>query len=123
MYYWHSNPYQHPYFVYFIPLRTPNTNITYPPVTVSKFKKSIEQLTPMLKQTELFSKRLIENETLRKQIKDAAQKGNKKEVESLIRTAGLTDLFRISYTPDTIHILIHPKTSDVLSDIVLTLPW
>ncbi|WLR51801.1 hypothetical protein LC040_02530 [Bacillus tianshenii] len=98
-------------------------NPSYPPVEVERFRKSAKQLTPMLKQAEAFVYQITESKKLRTQIKEAAQRGEEKEVHRLIRSAGIVDLWKTSYTPDTIHILLQPSNSSRWSDVVLTMRW
>lgn len=119
MYHWY-----YPYYIPYMPYAAFRQQATqYPAVNVTRFRSSAEQLPTMLKQAETFAYNIIDNKQLRIKIKEAAQRGENEVVNQLIRSAGIKDLLKTSYTPDTIHILLQPTSSTHWSDLVLTLRW
>ncbi|WP_203362102.1 hypothetical protein [Bacillus sp. REN10] len=82
----------------------------YPQVNVTLFKQSAQSMKNLLRETTLLVNKLSDSPGFAYQVMNAAQQANQKEVERLIKSAGVTSKATISFNPDSIHLELSSKT-------------
>ncbi len=106
MYPAYQNRYFYPYYLHY-PV---SQQRVYPQVDVALFKQSAESMKKLLKETSLLVNKLSSSPSFAYQVMTAAQQSNQKEVERLIKSAGVTSKAEISFNPDNIHLELSSKT-------------
>ncbi|WP_338753724.1 hypothetical protein [Bacillus sp. FJAT-52991] len=81
----------------------------YPQIDVTLFKQSAQSMKNLLKETNLLLNKLSDSPSFAYQVMNAAQQAKQKEVERLIKSAGITSKTDISFNPDSIHVELRSK--------------
>ncbi|OZI12263.1 hypothetical protein CEW92_07230 [Bacillaceae bacterium SAS-127] len=106
MYSAYQNRYFYPYYLHYPTIH----QRVYPQVDVTLFKQSAESMKKLLKETTLLVNKLSSSPSFAYQVMNAAQQSNQKEIERLIKSAGVTSKAEISFNPDNIHLELSSKT-------------
>ncbi|MDY0396161.1 hypothetical protein ACFSMW_02640 [Virgibacillus halophilus] len=81
----------------------------YPPVDINVFSKSAASFQTLMKDAELFVKRVSTSSTFAREIMNAAQQGDKPKVQSLVSSTGITEKVDVQYNPDQLRISLTSK--------------
>lgn len=81
-------------------LARPPTPRSYPAVNTALFKQSAQSTSQLLHEITLLLNKLTADNNFARQLMTAAQAANRKEVERLVRSAGVIRKADISFTPD-----------------------
>ena len=84
-------------------------NNPFPPVNTEKLKASASNIQKVMAQAQLLVNKISTSEPFAHNLMDAAQKSDRKAVEQLISTVGITVQYETKYTPDGIRILFKEK--------------
>ncbi|KIL51806.1 hypothetical protein [Jeotgalibacillus soli] len=94
--------YQNPYYQF------PINRQQYPPVDVTTFEHSVKAFQVTVVEAGTLLKKFAEPQFAHR-IMSAAQTGNHKEVDSLIKSIGISTPVTAKYTPDGIFLTIHAE--------------
>lgn len=96
----------------------------YPPVDTQQLDDSVQRFQKLLKQAELLIDQLANSNEFARELMSAAQASNKKRVEQLIRSTGVTINIIISFTPSGIRIeLNNVKHEGDCCRLLIALKW
>lgn len=121
--YYYSTPYPQPFYHPFVGNLSQRKKDPYPLVNVDRLRESARRFPDLMAQGKKLVNEIEASEDFSKELKEAAQRGNKQEVNQIIENLGITDSFETSFTPDNIHIIISPKDEKNCCDFVMTLYW
>lgn len=93
----YPSPYQ-TYFPVIMPFNSPVNRFSYPPVDVTIFTHSVQSFRLLMEQGNVLLNRLNDASFARK-LMDAAQKGQQREVDNLVKSIGLKVPVTTRYTP------------------------
>ncbi|ATP41087.1 hypothetical protein CSE16_14065 [Solibacillus sp. R5-41] len=82
----------------------PTTNSPYPPVDTHKLKTSVKSMQSIMQQAQLLTTKIAASEQFSHDLMNAAQLSNKKEVDRLITSIGVTIQFETKFTPSGIEV-------------------
>lgn len=85
----------------------------YPPVNPALFKQSAQSIGQLLREMNLLLNRLSDNSDFAFRLMTAAQAANRKEVERLVRSAGILRKANISFNPDSFRIELRTSAANV----------
>lgn len=89
----------------YIAMPTPqNAGSPFPPVDTRKLNESAKRFKEVMNQANLFIGALTASDDFARRLMDSAQRSDKKEVERLVRSTGVTIKFTLEYTPSGIRI-------------------
>ncbi|WP_332650570.1 hypothetical protein [Lysinibacillus sp. 54212] len=91
-----------------MPTNLPSNN-PFPPVDTHKLKASATRIQKVMEQAQLLINKISTSDPFAHNLMDAAQQSDRKTVEQLIATAGVTVHYEMKYTPDGIRILFKEK--------------
>ena len=83
---------------------TPATNSPFPAVNTSKLKTSVKSMQVIMQQAQLLTTKIAASEQFSHDLMNAAQLSNKKEVDRLITSLGITVQFDTKFTPSGIEV-------------------
>lgn len=94
-------------------IRVDDVRPAYPPVNVQVFTKSVASFRKLMKDAELFMNKVSTSNSFAHDVMDAAQKGDKAKVQSLVSSTGITEKVDVQYNPDQLRISLTPKSEQV----------
>ncbi|MEG0440358.1 MAG: hypothetical protein RR587_14080 [Solibacillus sp.] len=82
----------------------PTNNSPFPAVNTSKLKTSVKNMQAIIQQAQLLTTKIAASEQFSHDLMNAAQLSNKKEVDRLITSTGVTIQFEAKFTPTGIEV-------------------
>ncbi|MDP4083307.1 MAG: hypothetical protein Q8934_01685 [Bacillota bacterium] len=117
-------PFNQYYTTFFMPenlLRSP-----YPKVDTKILKSSVKSFRDLMRQGDVLLDHL-EDSIFAYKIMDAAQKGNRHQVESLVKSIGLKVPFTVQYNPTSVIFTLYskatPYTPDSCCNLTISMRW
>lgn len=96
----------------------------FPPVNIEKFDISAHQFQKLMEQAKLFVNKIATSAPFAYELMDAAQRSDKKRVEEMIRSTGITIAFRVQFTPTAIQIILNNSTEKLnCCELLVSLKW
>lgn len=102
-------------------LRQLNSN--YPPVEQDQFLTSVSEMYDFLKDAEEITQKIMQSETLAKDIMEAAQVDDAEEVSILLKDMIRYSEYSVAYTPSALQIQLKPLESGSHSKLTLQYSW
>jgi hypothetical protein len=99
-YYWPNSMYPHRHI--------PSKQREYPDVNIDIFEKSVSVFQKIARESTSILQRFADRRFAR-ELMNAAQSGNQKEVDRLIKSVGITTPVTAKYTPSGIQLIIHAE--------------
>jgi len=81
-----------------------STENLFPPINTDRLNKSAHSFRELMRQADLLIDKIISNPAFSNELMNAAQLSNKKKVQELVRSAGITIKGDINYHPSGIRI-------------------
>lgn len=94
----------------------------YPPVDTHIFSESVVSIRPLIKQAAILLDRL-DDHVFSLHLMQAAQTGNQREVDRLIKAIGLTAQVKTTYTPSGVEFLLQQPTGIGQGSLTVTMKW
>ena len=85
---------------------------SFPPVDTKGFEQSAKRFQELMKEVTLFINSIIQSTEYAYQLMDAAQKSDQVRVEQLIKSAGISIKYKLSFTPSAIQITFDNSTDN-----------
>jgi hypothetical protein len=82
----------------------PITESPFPPVDTQRLHVSAGKMLGIIKQSQLLINKIVDSPDFATELMDAAQLSDKKKVNELIQSTGITSKVTTKYTPSGIHI-------------------
>ncbi|WP_100330694.1 hypothetical protein [Bacillus xiapuensis] len=96
----------------------------FPPINTAQLKLSVRSMKKLVAETSLLLNKLADSSAFAYQVMTAAQQSKQKEVERLIKSAGITSKTAITYTPDSLHIELSPADGTAgCCHLIIVLRW
>lgn len=84
--------------------KQPATNSPFPAVDTSRLKTSVKSMQVIMQQAQLLTTKIADSDQFSHDLMNAAQLSNKKEVDRLITSLGITVQFDTKFTPSGIEV-------------------
>ena len=97
---------------------------SFPPVDTKGFEQSAKRFQELMKEVTLFINSIIQSTEYAYQLMDAAQKSDQVRVEQLIKSAGISIKYKVSFTPSAIQITFDNSTDNFsCCSLLVVLRW
>ncbi|CAG9621006.1 glucose-1-phosphate adenylyltransferase family protein [Sutcliffiella rhizosphaerae] len=109
MYYYEYPHYYHFHRNGYMPAYYPSYPIVYyqrpyPPVDATFFSESASAMQSLMKEASIILQKLSDSKVFASEVMSAAQEGNKKKVDQLIKSTGVHAGIHVDFTPDGIRL-------------------
>ncbi|MGZ9584534.1 hypothetical protein [Paenibacillus marinisediminis] len=96
----------------------------FPQVDPAKLTSSTIESLEMMRQLNLLLQRIRDSKPFASQLMDAAQRGNRAEVDRLIKSAGVSRQYTINYNPQGFHLVMRQGDTEApCCKVEITLYW
>ncbi|MCU9612378.1 hypothetical protein OEV98_02225 [Caldibacillus lycopersici] len=96
----------------------------FPPVNIQQLDQSARKFQALIKEADLFINKIISSSSFARELMNAAQLSDKKKVEELIKSVGISIKVSTNFTPTGIHITLDNRDMPGrCCELVIALNW